>query len=113
MIRQGDVFLIRCPTAPAAKPEPAPRDPRGIVLAEGESSGHYHRVFGRGAKLFTFRGSTDRLLVVGRAGAEVRVVGGESGGEPRHLPVALTPGRWIVRIQRGWTSAMRSERVAD
>ncbi len=103
--RQGDVCLLRLDAVPVDI-EPAPKDGRGIVLAEGESSGHHHQVFGRGSKLMRFRDSanTARVLVVGREGAEVRVVGGGSGGVARHHPIQLAPGAWEVRLQRQWTS---------
>jgi hypothetical protein len=113
IVRQGDVILIPVGDTPEGI-DAAPKDARGIVLAEGESSGHHHAVFGRGCKLFNFRESrTDRLLHVGRSGAEVRVVGGGSGGVDRHTPVSLRPGNYIVRIQRSWTSANASRQVSD
>lgn len=110
-VRQGDVLLL--PVTDAKDIEPAPADARGVVLAEGEMSGHHHQVFGGGAKLFRFRdGRGDRLLTVGKAGADVRVVGGGSGGVDRHEPIKIAGGKWIVRIQRTWTSAM-ARRVED
>lgn len=103
MIRQGDVLLI-CVSEPRETEAKPVADPRGVVLAEGETSGHHHAVFGRGAKLFRFRGpSAERLLVVGRGGAEIRVVGGESGGVPRHHPVQVAAGKYVVRTQREWS----------
>lgn len=114
LCRQGDILFI---PLTGAEPEvaPAPKDPRGLVLAEGETSGHHHAIFGRGAKLFNFKDTSgQRLIVVGKGGAEVRVVGGESApGMPRHTPVQLVPGKWICRTQRAWTSAQRSRAVAD
>lgn len=115
MVRQGDVLLRRM-DADESKLEPAPKDERGLVLAEGESSGHYHRVFGRGAKLMRFReGNMARVLIVGREGAELRVVGGASGGVARHLPIQVKPGMYEVRTQRAWTAGdeARSRQMAD
>lgn len=112
IVRQGDVILIR--TNEAAPDTRAPNDARGIVLAEGESSGHYHRVFGRGCKLFMRSAASERMLVVGRSGAELRVVGGGAGGVDRHTPIALAPGRYLVRTQRAWDSSHAQARaVAD
>jgi hypothetical protein len=116
LYRQGDVLLIE--TTDSRDTEPAPKDPRGLVLAEGESSGHHHQVFGRGAKLFRFKASAalaERLLVVGEAGAELRVVGGGGGGVDRHTPIHLGPGKFLVRTQRAWTAAdeQRHRAVAD
>ena len=118
MVRQGDVLLIPIVAPVKEVVAAAKKDARGVVLAEGETSGHHHAVFGRGCKLFAFRDTANaaRVLVVGRAGAEVRVVGGESAaGVPRHHPVSLAPGAWEVRIQRAWSVAdeARSRQVAD
>jgi len=112
LMRQGDVFFILTPEAvPDAETEAVPPDPRGLVLAEGETSGHHHGVFG-GAKLFRFRdGRSDRLLRVEET-CEVRVVGGGSGGVDRHTPISLTPGNYLIRTQRAWDST-RARNVAD
>lgn len=110
MVRQGDVLLV--PTTSTKEMTPAPKDPRGIVLAEGETSGHHHQVFGRGARLMQYKQGGQRVLVVADAGAEVRVVGGGSGGVPRHEPIALAPGKYEVRIQRSFSQGY-SRRVED
>lgn len=124
-VRQGDVFLVRITAAEAKKlaeqVEAAPADARGLVLAEGETSGHHHQLFGNGAKLARFRdmrGMNIHLITVGEGGGELRVVGGEtrapSGGVvPRHVPVALKAGHYVQRVQRSYTSAMASRRVVD
>lgn len=117
IVRQGDVLLIPVEDVPAGDVGPAKKDPRGLVLAEGETSGHHHALFGRGAKLFRFRaeGRQEMIVVVGRGGAEVRVVGGDVGGVPRHHPVQLGPGKYVARVQRQWTieDEARSRQVAD
>ncbi len=113
IIRQGDVLMIPVGKAPIGI-EPETLDPRGIVLAEGETSGHHHGVVGSGCKLFRFREQrSERLLTVGRGGAEVRVIGGGSGGVDRHTPVSLKPGHYLVRIQRSWSTAHASRQVQD
>ena len=107
MYRQGNVLMMSVAGDQDVGEEIT--DPRGVVLAEGETSGHFHAVLGRGgaSKLMRFRdGRADRLLEVGNGGAEVRVVGGGSGGADRHTPISLAPGKYIVRVQRAWTSAM-------
>ena len=123
--RQGDVFLVWITAAEAkrltAQVEAAPADARGLVLAEGETSGHHHRLFGSGAKLMRFRdtrGAHVHLITVADGGGEIRVVGGETrtpAGDivPRHTPVALTAGHYVQRVQRAYTSAMVSRRVED
>ena len=100
--RQGDVMLIAT-KADLRKLEDAPSDPRGLVLAEGETSGHHHAVFGEGARLCRYKASPGRLVVVADAGADVRVVGGGAGGVDRHTPISLAPGRYEVRIQRSYS----------
>ena len=112
MYRQGDVLLI---ATSEVGDEPEKKDPRGIVLAEGETSGHHHAVFGRGAKLMRFRDAArqERVVIVGKGGAEVRVVGGGSGGVDRHTPIRLEPGRYLQRVQRSWTSENYSRAVED
>lgn len=109
--RQGDVILI--PTTDEPNGKPAPKDPRGLVLAEGDTSGHFHAVFGRGHKLYQRATAGERMLVVARGGAELRVVGGGAGGVDRHTPVSLAPGKYLVRVQRSWTSENASRQVQD
>lgn len=109
LVRQGDVILIRTEAKPG---EIVPKDRRGLVLAEGEHSGHHHAVVGRGCKLYQRAGS-ERLLVVGKAGAELRVIGGGSGGVERHTPISLGPGKYLVRVQRSWSSEQASRQVSD
>lgn len=88
-------------------------DPRGLVLAEGETSGHHHAIFGKGAKLMRYKTTEQRVVVVEKDGAEIRVVGGGSGGVDRHTPISLKPGHYEVRIQRTYTSSDYSQQVAD
>jgi len=109
--RQGDVILI--PTTEKPSGDQVPRDPRGLVLAEGETSGHHHQVFGSGHKLFQRAAAGERMLVVVGKGADLRVVGGGGGGVDRHTHVSLAPGRYLVRVQRAWTSENASRQVQD
>lgn len=112
IVRQGDVFLLRVSPKPSDLEADTTTDPRGIVLAEGETSNHWHGVFGNGAKLFRYKATGQRVLVVAKDGANLRVVGGESGGLPRHLPIQVSPGKYEVRIQRQFDSGY-SRQVAD
>jgi hypothetical protein len=112
IVRQGDVLLEQIEKMPADI-EPAPTDARGIVLAEGETSGHFHAVKGGEAKLFRFKdGRAERLLEIGGEGADVRVIGGGSGGVDRHTPISLKPGNYRVRVQQSWDSS-RVRQVQD
>lgn len=122
-MRQGDILLLSI-DHPAAGPigevEPAPVDARGVVLAEGEHSGHHHEVIprsGGAAHLFRFRDArADRLLEVGTGGADVRVIGGGSmsfnQAIDRHHAIALDAGRYIVRVQKSYTAGYVRQ-VAD
>lgn len=112
MVRQGDVLLIPL-SVTRRELEDAPTDSRGLVLADGESSGHYHAVFGMGAKLCRYKSSPGRVVVIADRGGDVRVVGGGGGGVDRHTPISLAPGRYEVRIQRSWTSEQASRKVED
>lgn len=117
-VRQGDVLLMRAERHGELAQEPM-RDPRGVVLAEGETSHHHHAFLGRGAgaKLFRFKmGSSDYLLDTGRTGGELRVVGGASGaGETtvdRHTVIQITPGKYVSRVQREWSIAQEKSMTA-
>lgn len=112
LYRQGDVLLVEI-NVDDNKLENVPQDARGLVLAEGESSGHYHAVFGRNARLCNYKESGMRVVVVDNDGADVRVIGGGIEGVDRHTPISLKPGKYEVRIQRSWTSENASLQVAD
>lgn len=110
-VRQGDVLLIPI-RVDLRDLESAPTDVRGLVLAEGETSGHFHAIFGKKARLMRFRDATQRVVAVVDGGGEVRVVGGGSGGVDRHTPIKLPSGRYEIRIQRSF-SAGYSRQVQD
>jgi hypothetical protein len=113
IVRQGDVLLIPCDALPAGLDDAPITDHRGVVLAEGETSGHHHAVVGGHPKLFKFRDTrqTDRVLSLDDTGT-VRVIGGGGGGVDRHTPITIAKGNYTVRIQRRW-DATRVRRVAD
>lgn len=116
--RQGDVFVLRVDDLDESELalKPVSASAGGIQIAEGESSGHTHRLFGRGSKLFSFRDTArqERVIVVGKSGADLRVVGGGSGGVDRHTPISLAPGKYLVRTQRSWSLAdERAHAVQD
>lgn len=62
IIRQGDVMLrkVAAMTAGAIEQEPTMR---GVVLAEGEATGHAHRIF-RGAVMFRDDGAGRAFVAV-------------------------------------------------
>ena len=104
-LRQGDIILI--PIAKSDTPvDPAPTDPRGVVLAEGETSGHFHALVGGKGKLFRFRDSArEEMLLRVTSGSSLEVIGGEVAGKRRHEPLKLPKGDYLVRPQRTWTAA--------
>ena len=112
MYRQGDVLLIPVLHVSEEMTE-VPSDSRGVVLAEGETSGHFHGLVGSG-KLFNFRDSAreERMLRV-TSKSEVHVIGGEVGGVARHTAIRLAPGDYLVRLQRAWTSERKSQKAVD
>ena len=69
--RQGDVFLFAAKIPASAKPSKA--DPRGVVLAEGEATGHHHRIGPRfrSAQMLTCDEGTF-LRVTGPVGRSIR-----------------------------------------
>lgn len=87
-------------------------DPRGLVLAEGETSGHYHAIFGHGAKLMRYKQTGQQVVVVADSGADMRVVGGGAGGVDRHTPILLNGGHYEVIIQQAYSAGM-ARRVED
>jgi hypothetical protein len=84
--RQGDVFII------ATGELPAGLRPRPPVLAEGEVTGHAHRVkAGMNAQVLA---DDSGGLFLDVADAEATIVHEEHG------PVTVPRGQYVVRIQR-------------
>ena len=95
--RQGDVFII------SADRIPDDAGPRRPVLAEGEVTGHAHRL-----------DSTEKAAVLGNsAGLFLRVFGEEvTVTHEEHGPVTIPQGEYLVRIQREYHPA-EIRRVID
>lgn len=98
--RHGDVLLDKVNDS-AKGLQRVKLSARGIVLAEGEATGHAHRIDGGAAVLYELPGNDNavRLLVVRRT---VNLVHEEHGR------IELPPGKYRVRIKRayspdGWT----------
>jgi len=110
MARQGDILLIGVASIPEeAKLREAPEDPDGsIVLANGEATGHRHRIaiVDRGAVLYEEEGLEDRFL-------EVLAEGGVDLVHEEHATIHLPPGDFIVRRQREYEPGALPRRVAD
>ena len=90
-LRQGDVILI--PQAEAVSGDKLPH----LTLAEGEVTGHRHRISEGEAELFE-RNGTLYLKVLSPTALLTH---------EEHNPIAIPQGNWQVRIQReyepqGW-----------
>lgn len=86
ILRQGDVFII------ATEDLPAGLRPRPPVLAEGEVTGHAHRLkAGARAQVLADAGG-GLFLDVHDAGVDIV--------HEEHGPITVPRGRYIVRIQR-------------
>ncbi len=97
-IRHGDVLFIRTGDAPA--PSETARA-RQIVVAEGELTGHAHRVHGVGARL---------------AGDVLTLPAGGRITHEEHRELVLVPGMYEVRRQNEWIEvggSSRSRQVRD
>lgn len=96
MYRQGDVLLVPIEKLPEGAKK-VRRGRRGLVLAEGEATGHAHAIVDEGASLYELVDASDveemrqRFL---RVDQEVAVVHEEHG------TVTPAPGDYEVRIQR-------------
>src|SRR5512135_1720238 len=87
--RQGDVFLIATPKLPATG-----RQPRRPVLAEGEITGHAHRLQDPASGQVFSAGSDLYLEVLADTATIVH---------EEHSPVTVPRGGYTVRIQREYS----------
>jgi hypothetical protein len=99
--RQGDVGIF-CVTPPK-KLIPKPLDPRGVVLAEGEVTGHHHRIKDPGVCALRAEGVAYDL---------VRVELGALLLHEEHAPISIGPGTYEVRIQREHSWNAEAEEVS-
>ncbi len=98
-IQQGDVFMERVDSIPEGAVERQTN-----VLAEGEATGHSHRIFGEGVKVMEHQG---KLFISAPKGAEVV--------HEEHKPQTLPPGFvGVVRITQEYDHFQEEARnVAD
>jgi len=94
MYRQGDVLIVAIGELPPGLTEVS-RTKRGVVLAEGEVTGHAHRIPSRSASLYRSETDARYLRVGGSAPIELR--------HEEHSPVKLPPGNYRVSIHREYT----------
>ena len=100
MYRHGDVLLIRRDDEPAAETELPETE---VIVAEGEITGHAHRVRGAGVALRDLGAGSLRLDVP--RGGTIR--------HEEHHAIVLEPGTYEVRHQRTQTQPGVWERVLD
>jgi hypothetical protein len=106
MYRQGDVLICRVDEIPTDAKE-LPRAKRGVVLAEGEVTGHAHRIPSRHAKLYRTEGDA-KFLRIGAGGKRPVALLHEE-----HSPVTLPPGNYRVTIHREYQPGELPRQVAD
>jgi len=88
MYQQGDVLLVAVDAVPAGA-KPCKTDPRGLVLAEGEATGHAHVVSDAGCALLE---AEDKVYLSAPQGATTR--------HEEHKAVTVPPGVYEVRKVR-------------
>ena len=87
--RQGDVLLVEARTLPKDAIA-VPRGSRGVVLAEGEATGHAHVLHGENTVLYQTPGKKARHL---------RVVKVDNLLHEEHTAQPIAPGIYRVVIQ--------------
>jgi hypothetical protein len=104
LLRQGDVMIERVDFIPADTTE-VKRSKRGVVLAEGEVTGHAHRIPSRSATLY--RSETDqRFMKVG--GSRPVALNHEE-----HTTVNIPPGNYRVHIHAEYQPGELPRTVVD
>jgi hypothetical protein len=101
--RQGDVFIIRRTHVAGAVKKPV--DKRGVVLAEGEVTGHHHRITDPGVCSLRAEGVAWDLLQIGDG-----IVGKLVHEE--HDSFGISAGTFEVRIQREHSWNAEAEEVS-
>lgn len=104
LYRHGDVLLILRETYERQEDSPPVSE---VVVAEGEATGHAHRVSGPGALL---QDESDEQT------QDVRRLYLPQGGtiyHEEHAAISLPPGVYEVRIQQTMTQAGQWARVRD
>jgi len=104
MYRQGDVLIVAVDKVPDDAKE-VPRDKRGVILAEGEVTGHAHRIAHRSASLYRSESDARFLRVMGPAPVAL--------SHEEHTAVELPPGNYRVSIHREYQPGELPRQVAD
>ena len=105
--RQGDVGLIKLSEPFVGNVKLVPNTNGQVILAYGEATGHMHAIRtgfeSNVAELFEVipeesKAEEEKNLQMGQH--LLRVYQNTSLQHPEHGPINLTPGDWLVRIQR-------------
>lgn len=111
--RQGDVFLSKVPAGkniPLGKPV-SPMQ-RGMVLAEGEVTGHAHVLPAGKVELYDLPEGFAELPEAAN-GRLLRVLEPVDLKHEEHDPIHLEPGDYYVGIQLEWDDLEEWRRVQD
>jgi hypothetical protein len=106
MIRQGDVLVVQTTKSAITKAHKPVVDKRGAVLAEGEATGHHHRIKMAGVMLLRAEGVSDAVLTVGRD--LIALLEHEE-----HGTIKIGGGTHTVRRQREYDWASKSSRRVE
>jgi len=99
--RHGDVYIIK-----KDKIEKPMKDMKEFVVAEGEVTGHAHRLNPTGeGKIRVFKNELDIAFKVEKEAAVLT--------HEEHAPIELEPGFYEVYIQREYDPVNYQRKVAD
>lgn len=102
--RQGDVLIAAIDSIPADV-TPIKRSTRGVVLAEGEITGHAHRIPSRSASLYRSESDARYMRVTGSAPVALN--------HEEHSTVKIPPGNYRVTIHTEYVPGELPRQVAD
>ncbi len=104
MYRQGDVLIVQVNEIPE-NAKKLKRTTRGIVLAEGEVTGHAHRIPSRHASLYRSESDARYLRVMGPAPVALK--------HEEHTVVNIPPGNYRVTIHTEYVPGELPRQVTD
>lgn len=96
MLRQGDVLICAVDAIPTTA-TPVERTKRGVILAEGEVTGHAHRIPSRHANLYRTENDARYMRVGGTAPVALN--------HEEHTTVNIPPGNYRVSIHHEYSPA--------
>lgn len=111
--RQGDILFVPVNLNMSATPRVYEKRERGqgLIVAQGEATGHHHRVRDRHARIFTPKGRAERYLTTSKHGASVTHEEHDTLALPPDTTFEIVHQREHVPAKR--TAPARSNRVWD